>query len=629
MSVIKIARTTGCVVVSLFFVVACASTSPIVVPEKQIQLSKTESKTDPPSIAIADISVKTPETQQPSETQANDEVVEETADDGQDLMEKALEVLEAADEYWVAGDIENTVNNLDKAYALLIDTNGDAELARQKDDLRLLISRRILAVYSSQQTRTNGTASEIPLKLNANVEREIRSFQGPEREFFLSSYQRSGIYRNLIIEELQKAGMPEELVWLPLVESGFKVHALSRARALGMWQFIPSTGYKFGLTRDDWVDERMDVLKSTQAAIAYMKELHAMFGDWMTVLAAYNCGEGRVLRLISRQHINYFDRFWDLYNQLPRETARYVPRFLATLHIVKDPKKYGFDLPALPETTLRFEKVSVERMMKIQDIASNMGVSEELMTILNAELRHKITPDRVYELSIPAGMSEKFQQVVNDIPVAQKPHFSESRTYVKHRVKHGETVSIIARRYRVSASAIISQNKLSRQGLIAAGQVIRIPVSSRRTQAGSSSSTSASSSPTSRPSGNLYTIKSGDTLLGIAKRFNIPVARLKEINNLKTNQIQAGQVLRLSSHGAKKGDSVAPKMTVMRMRLTDQTLTAEDLAALGTDKHVVTKGDDLSGIALKYNLSLEKLAMINNIAGNESLKPGQVLVIHP
>ncbi len=271
----------------------------------------------------------------------------------QDLMENALEILEVADNYWKNGDIENTLNELDKAYALLLDTNGDVEIARQKDDLRLLISRRILAVYSSQQTKTNGKASEIPHLMNADVEKEIRSFQGPEREFFTSSYQRSGMYREIIVGELRKAGMPEELFWLPLVESGFKVSALSRARALGLWQFIPSTGYKFGLTRDEWVDERMDVLKSTQAAIAYLKELHAMFGDWLTVLAAYNCGEGRVLRVISRQHINYFDRFWDLYSQLPNETARYVPRFLATLHIIKNPGKYGFDLQTTTDSSLR------------------------------------------------------------------------------------------------------------------------------------------------------------------------------------------------------------------------------------------------------------------------------------
>ena len=259
---------------------------------------------------------------------------ERETEEEQDLMEKALVLLEVADAFWVRGDVENTLNTLDKAYALVLDTNGDVDVARQKDDIRLLISKRILSVYSAKQTVTNGKASEIPLIINADVEKEIRSFQGHEREYFISSYQRSGRYRSIILKELKKAGIPEELFWLPLVESGFKIQALSRARALGLWQFIPSTGYKFGLSRDEWIDERMDVEKSTQAAIAYLKELHSMFGDWLTVLAAYNCGEGRVLRVISRQHINYFDRFWDLYNQLPRETARYVPRFLATLHII-------------------------------------------------------------------------------------------------------------------------------------------------------------------------------------------------------------------------------------------------------------------------------------------------------
>jgi membrane-bound lytic murein transglycosylase D len=220
---------------------------------------------------------------------------EEQREDEQDMMDKALDLLEVAEDYWEKGDVENTLNVLDKAYAVILDTNGDPEVARQKDDLRLLISKRILAAYSARQTATNGKASEIPLIMNSDVEKEIRSFQGVERDFFIASYQRSGMYRPIILRELRKAGIPEELSWLPLVESGFKILALSRARALGLWQFIPSTGYKFGLSRDEWIDERMDVEKSTEAAIAYLKELHSMFGDWLTVLAAYNCGEGRVL----------------------------------------------------------------------------------------------------------------------------------------------------------------------------------------------------------------------------------------------------------------------------------------------------------------------------------------------
>jgi membrane-bound lytic murein transglycosylase D len=139
----------------------------------------------------------------------------------------------------------------------------------------------------------------------------------------------------MILEKLEAAGLPAELSWLPLIESGFKVKALSRARALGLWQFIPSTGYKFGLKRDQYIDERIDFEKSSDAAIAYLKELHNIFGDWSTVLAAYNCGEGRVLRVIRTQNINYLDDFWDLFGRLPFETARYVPRFLAAAPVAQ------------------------------------------------------------------------------------------------------------------------------------------------------------------------------------------------------------------------------------------------------------------------------------------------------
>lgn len=478
----------------------------------------------------------------------------------QDLMENALDILEVADNYWKNGDIENTLNELDKAYALLLDTNGDVEISRQKDDLRLLISQRIMAVYSSRQGPTNGKASEIQLIMNADVEKEIRSFQGPEREFFTSSCMRSGLYRELIVTELKKAGIPEELFWLPLVESGFKVSAYSSARALGLWQFIPSTGYKFGLTRDEWVDERMDVLKSTRAAIAYLKELHAMFGDWLTVLAAYNCGEGRVLRVISSQRINYFDRFWDLYSRLPHETARYVPRFLATLHIVRNPAKYGFELQTSTDTLMNYETVKVGKMMKLSDVASKMEVSEDYINVLNAELRYKITPDRDYNFKVPKGSSQKFQLVYSDIPEAEKPgNRYESDTgksskagagrYIRHRVRPGETVASIAKRYRVSRQAIYSCNRINkRKSLSRQTRYVRIPIHMADASAGRQK---ASGGKSYSASGFMktYKVKKGDTLFRIATRFNVPVAKLRQVNRLRTNTIKYGMSLKIPVQG--------------------------------------------------------------------------------
>lgn len=554
----------------------------------------------------------------------------ETNEEKQVMMEKALELLEDADKYWDKGDIEKTLSTLDDAYSLLLDANGDVTIAQEKDDLRMLIARRILAVYSSKHTVINGKNSEVPLLLNADVEKEIRSFQGFERDNFIAAYQRSGMYRQTIVKELKKAGIPEELFWLPLVESFFKINAYSSARALGLWQFIPSTGYKFGLSRDEWIDERMDVQKSTRAAIAYLKELHGMFGDWLTALAAYNCGEGRVLRVMSRQNINYMDGFWDLYRQLPNETARYVPRFLATLHIVKNPQKYGFDLNGT-EKPIDFETVKINKMMKLKDIAEKIEVSEDQLNLLNPELRHKITPDREYVLKLPENSVEKFNLVAADIPQTEKPRLISSRSnYIKHRVRKGETVNSIARKYGVSASRIISYNKLGKRKLVP-GRRITIPVAGERSYADSKSSQKKSKAEVA--SSGRYKVKKGETLFMISRRFSVPVDQLKELNNLKTGQINAGQVLKIPRNKAdadtdNEDDSTkSVKKSVKKSKINKQVLSAKDVDKLGTDKYIVVKNDSLQSIAKKNNTNVSKLMELNNISSNEKIIPGQILVI--
>ena len=339
----------------------------------------------------------------------------------QEAVDDALALLSQSQRLWERGELDNALSLLDEAYSFVMNVNGDPDLSWQKDDLRLLIAKRIVEIYASRSNVAAGHQGEIPLTVNSQVEREIKRFQKEERNFFLHSYRRAGNYIPIIAAHIKKAGLPEELKWLPLVESGFKIKALSQARALGLWQFIPSTGYKFGLKRDLWVDERMDVEKSTEAAIAYLKELHSIFGDWLTVLAAYNCGEGRVLRVISRQHMNYLDNFWDLYVQLPLETARYVPRFIATLNIIKEPGKYGFDLEReICEKAVPYETVIISKSMKLEDIASRIGEPTEVLAQLNSELRYKITPDSEYTLKIPQGKSGMLISAIDAIPGAKK-----------------------------------------------------------------------------------------------------------------------------------------------------------------------------------------------------------------
>ena len=219
-------------------------------------------------------------------------------------LDAALDYCQVAQDFWQKGDFENAVESLDQAYSLIlnIDNDENPKLIQQRDDLRFMISKRILEIYASRNIIVNGNHNEIPLVINKHVQKEIDNFtKNREKSFFIESYKRSGKYRPYILAELEKAGLPLELSWLPLIESGFKVNAFSKARALGLWQFIPSTGYKFGLKRNIHIDERMDPDKSTKSAIQYLKQLHQIFGDWTTVLAAYNCGEGRVLKVIRRQ----------------------------------------------------------------------------------------------------------------------------------------------------------------------------------------------------------------------------------------------------------------------------------------------------------------------------------------
>jgi len=455
----------------------------------------------------------------------------------QELLDTALEFIDASQEFWTEGNLEKANEALDEAYTLVLEVNTDAypELVQQREDMRFMISKRILEIYASRYTAVNGNHKEIPLTMNKHVEKEIKRFQGREKRFFVESYQRSGRYMEQILADFKEAGLPEELAWLPLIESGFKIRALSRARALGLWQFIPSTGYKFGLKRDNWIDERLNPEKATAAAIAYMKELHNIFGDWTTVLAAYNCGEGRVLKKIRNQKINYLDDFWDLYQQLPRETARYVPRFLATLHILKDPEKYGISLDKI-DAPVVYETININKPVQLKTVAKKLGVSSKVLADLNPELRHKVTPDSEYSIKVPAGMGETLLASIDDIPKWYPP----KNAYVNHRVKRGETLSVIALRYRTSVKKIVRVNNIRRKHMIRAGQKLKIPLR------GSSVKTVYASKDKLLPGGK-YLIKKGDSLWLIARKFNTNTKKLKQLNNLQSTRLYVGKYLKIAN----------------------------------------------------------------------------------
>ena len=460
-------------------------------------------------------------------------------DDPQDLLDSVMEHCQRSSGLWEKGDTEGAIRALDTAYSLILrmETDHDPELLQQKEDLRFTISKRIIEVYASRLGATQGPSNEIPLVMNDHVRKALTSFKNGERKFFLSAYRRSGKHRPAIVRALREAGLPEELSWLPLIESGFKVRALSRARALGLWQFIASTGYRYGLARNKWVDERMDPEKSTAAAIAYLIDLHRMFGDWSTVLAAYNCGEWAVLSRIKKQKIDYLDNFWDLYERLPRETASYVPRFLAMLHILKNPEAQGVELPEVEEP-VETDEVTIGKRVHLKSIAERVDVDYEILQELNPELRRNSTPDSSYTLKVPSGKGEILLAKLDDIP-AWRLSVPSHRV---HRVRKGDSLSVLADRYGSSVRSIMSANGLKSSNSIKVGWTLKIPV---RGADGDWEGEAVIRTTKLEEGLSVYKVRRGDSLWEIANVCGTTTQTIMSLNGLRSSRLHAGQVLKV------------------------------------------------------------------------------------
>jgi membrane-bound lytic murein transglycosylase D len=515
----------------------------------------------------------------------------------QQVLDEALEYCRTSQDYWVQGDFENAIASLDRAYSLTLkaETKEDSKLVQQKEDIRFLICKRVLEIYASRHTVVNGNHNAIPMVMNRHVQKEIERFKGPARTSFIKAYKRSGRYRAGMLEVLREAGLPEELSWLPLIESGFKVKALSQARALGLWQFIPSTGYKFGLRRNQWVDERMDVRKSTLAAAAYLQELHKIFGDWCTVLAAYNCGEARVLKVIRSQNINYLDNFWDLYDRLPWETARYVPRFLAALHIINDPKAFNFDLPS-PQVPIACDMVSVSVQLRLSDIARTLHISSEIIEDLNPELRYKVTPPESYMLKVPKGQGAVLTAKLEEIPI----YTALRASYAHHVVRRGETLSDLASRYSTSVGGIMRANNLQIKDYIRVGQQLKIPM---KGSGGLGYGMVISTEDYVAVKPLHYRVKGGDSLWLLARRYNTSIEDIVDLNRLNTRRLHIGQELIIPRDSRRAG-------------------THERTRA-----YRVKSGDSPYRIAMQHEMELERFLSLNDLTPRSKIYPGQIFLV--
>ncbi len=528
--------------------------------------------------------------EEPEATPTTDPAVEIEAEDldPEALQQEALDLCQSASEFLDQGDVDDALAALDNAYKkmLLLPNGGDDTFGQARDDIRRLVADLIARTYESQLAAVSPATSfdlALPLVNNELVQKEIKSFTNGERQYFIDAYRRSGLYRPMILAKLEEAGLPSQLSWLPLVESNFKVTAYSRASAVGLWQFIGSTGQRYGLSRDAWVDERMDPVKATDAAIAYLTELHDMFGDWQKALAAYNCGEGRVARLQRRNPDEYMD-FWDMYTQLPRETRRYVPRFYATIMIVEDPVSYGIELPEPLPPLEDWTNININRSLKLESLEKELGYTAGTLKTLNPELRHGATPNRAYDLRIPAGAEATVTARINSLPEWSPP----TPAFVTHRVRRGETLSRIAQRYGTSVSAIMRSNNLRSANRIWPGQRLQVPVSGGR----------VSSRASFNPAEGTHTVRRGDSLYSIARLYSTTVDRIRRDNNLTSNTIQPGQKLKVAAG------------------------SRTDLK-----QYTVVRGDTPSGIATKNGVSLSALLRANGLSTRSTIYPGQVLAI--
>jgi membrane-bound lytic murein transglycosylase D len=369
---------------------------------------------------------------------------------------------------------------------------------------------------------------DLPLTVNDVVVSYVNFFQTPRgRAIVENGLRRKGKYQDMISRVLKEEGVPQDLIYLAQAESAFQSLALSRAGARGIWQFMQWRGNEYGLRRTWWVDERMDPEKATRAAAQHLRDLYGLFGDWYLAIAAYNCGPGNVQKGIERT--GYAD-FWELYkrNVLPRETKNYVPIILALTLIAKDAAHYGISTEAEPPVDTDIVKPG--RAIDLRLVAETIDVDVATLRGLNPSLLRMATPDDPeFVLHLPVGTAERFSAEIADIPA------DKWVSWRRHRVETGETLTSIAKKYRVTPASIADANELERGEALKPGEKLIIPAAR----------------PVEETKSRLvrYRVRKGDTLGGIADQFSVTSEDLRKWNGLKATKVNRGMVLRIYTVG--------------------------------------------------------------------------------
>ncbi len=481
-------------------------------------------------------------------------------------------------------------------------------------------------------TKEEETTYDFPIVINKQVEAYLDIFQNRQKKTFHRWLERSGKYLPMFQKELRDAGLPEDLAYLAMIESGFNQRAYSRAKAVGLWQFMKGTGKQYNLRIDQYVDERRHAEKSTRAAISFLSDLYADFGDWHLAVAGYNAGPGKIRRGLKRYKA---DDFWSLaqHRYLRLETKRYVPKLIAAILIAKNPEQYGFTDIKYQEP-LKYETLRVGPGFSLDAVALICNVDSKTIKKLNQELKTGKTPlnKSHYNVQIPLGTTE--------LAKANLPRLNTvvSTGYKTHIIRKGDSLSKICKRYNINKTTLLKINNLRSNELLA-GNHLRIPYSTTRYRL-------INKGEEQRIAANdllLHTIQPGETLSKIARAYNVPVSLIVNWNGLKSvHKIRAGQQLALYIEGAGKTVSItikkdrAPRITTIPDTLSAIITLAEQKKYPVTDStsqsvtriswYQVRQGDSLWAIARKFNLSTKQLKAWNKLKSNR-IHPGIKLKI--
>lgn len=479
---------------------------------------------------------------------------------------------------------------------------------------------------------------QIPTEINPLVEKWIAYFQGRGRPHMERYLSRSTRYSKLMKKILRQNGLPEDLIYIALIESGFSSKATSRAAAVGYWQFIRGTGKRYGLEISSLVDARRDPVASTQAAAEYFKGLYSVFGSWYLAMASYNVGENRV----KREVMNHTTRdFWELARKrrFPKETINYIPKFIAAKLIGNNPEKFGFgDVEYM--TPIEFEHITVDRPVNLKQMADKMALDYDELKTLNPRFKGEIAPldkKNTLELRVPIGQVQTALAAATSSFVDKVEYVADAGETEMYKVRSGDSLYTIARRYRTTVAWLKDTNDLKNGRKLRIGQRLMVPDSAgRRTVvakkaapvkvvAQKEDSEKAASNPEIvTANGVFYMVQPGDTLSAIADDYNSSIEELRRMNKLSRGSIlRAGMKLRVPKDDGLP--QVAPESAggaVVDARTADR-----EPQSISSGAHVVRPGENLTTIAKKYGVSVPELRKANNMGKRSMLKVGSRLTI--